>query len=84
MQAWSANYTTGFSGLAAASTGPQGTGSSMAAPATAAPGGVSQGMQTIGMTCGICQNPMVRAGLFFVAIALLWTFWHTHLKSVME
>jgi len=82
--AWGANYTTGFSGLAAASTGPQGTGSSQTAPATSAPGGVSQGIQSIGATCGICQNPIVKAGLFFVAILAFWVFWHTHLKSVME
>lgn len=84
MGAWGANYTTGFSGLAAASTGPMGTGASSAAPATAAPGGVSQGIQSIGATCGICQMPAVKMGLFLVAIVAFWVFWHSHLKSVME
>lgn len=82
--AWGSDYTTGFSGLAAASTGPMGTGASDGAPATAAPGATQQGASSIGITCGICNNPVVKMGLFFVAMLAFWIFWHTHLRSVME
>lgn len=81
---WGLGTTSGFSGLSAISTGPQGTGPTMAAPATASAGGVAQGVTSIGATCAVCQNPTVRQGLFLLALVMLWVFWHTHLHSMMD
>jgi hypothetical protein len=61
-----------------------GTGATQAAPATAMGGGVAQGMQSIGATCGICQQPAVQQGLFIVAAVFFLVFWHTHLRSMMD
>ena len=82
--AWGLNLTSGFSGLSAVSTGPQGTGGTSAAPATAAPGGVAQGVTSLGATCAVCQMPAVRQGLFFVGVLLLLIFWHAHIHSLMD
>lgn len=81
---WGGNFTTGFSGLSAVSTGPQGTGGTAAAPATADAGGVAQGVTSLGATCAVCQHPAVRQGLFLAAIVLAWIAWHTHLHSLLD
>ena len=82
--AWGFGVTSGFSGLAGVSTGPGGTGPTMAAPATAAPGGVAQGTTSIGITCAVCQMPVVRQGLFLLAVVLLYVFWHAHIHSLLD
>ena len=75
----------GWSGLAAASTGWGGTGATAAAPATAANAAATpQGSQSIGITCGICQQPVARQGIFFLAVVLLALAWHFHLHSMLE
>lgn len=82
---WGGNFTTGFSGLSAISTGPMGTGPTAAKPATAAGAGtVAQGITSLGATCAICQNPTVQQGLFLFALVMLWVFWHTHLHSLLD
>jgi F0F1-type ATP synthase membrane subunit c/vacuolar-type H+-ATPase subunit K len=78
------NATSGFSGLSAVSTGPQGTGGTAAAPATATSGGVMQGVTSLGATCAVCQNPTVRQGLFFLAVVLLAVFWFSHIHSLLD
>ena len=82
--AWGGNFTSGFSGLSAITTGPQGTGGTQAAPATASAGGVAQGITSLGATCSVCQNPTVRQFLFFVLIVAAIVFWHTHIRSLMD
>lgn len=82
-QGWGLNVN-GWSGLAAASTGPQGTGATQAAPATAAAGATPQGETSMGTTCGICKQPAARQGLFFVGVVLLALAWHFHLHSMLE
>lgn len=74
----------GFSGLSGTSTTYQGTAATMAAPATAASGGVEQGVTSLGVTCGICNSPTGRQGLFLVGIVVLLVGWHFHLYSMLE
>jgi hypothetical protein len=83
-QPWGFQVASGFSGLSAVSTGPEGTGATQATPATGYGDGMAQGQMAMGVTCGICQHPTTKQGMFIVAVILIAIAWHFHLYSMLE